>query len=91
VIVELSGPSVPHELSHIVPFFDIPFVPILEKGRNSYSMFIDLPKYPWVLRPIIEFATVEELLERIPSQVIAPAEEKHQDRQKLLDQVFRSP
>ena len=88
VIVDLSGPSVPQELSHIVPFFDIPFVPILEKGRNSYSMFVDLFKYSWVLRPIIEFANVEELLERMPTQVIAPAEEKHQARQKLLDELF---
>src|SRR5205085_4584252 len=51
VIVDLSGPSVPQELSHTVPFFDIPFVPILEKGKHSYSMFRDLYKYDWVLRP----------------------------------------
>ena len=88
VIVDLSGPSVPQELSHTVPFFDIPFVPIIEKGRRSYSMFVDLFKYPWVLRPLIEFATVEELLARMPAEVIAPAEEKHQARQKLLDELF---
>jgi len=88
VIVDLSGPSVPQELSHTVPFFDIPFVPIIEKDRRSYAMFVDLLKYPWVLRPPIEFATVEELLARIPSEVIAPAEEKHQARQKLLDELF---
>jgi uncharacterized protein YjbI with pentapeptide repeats len=89
VIVDLSGPSVPQELSHTVPFFDIPFVPIIEKGRRSYSMFVDLFKYPWVLRPPIEFATVEELLVRMPEEVIAPAEEKHLARQKLLDELFK--
>src|SRR6266567_790139 len=88
VIVDLSGPSVPAELSHTVPFFDIPFVPIIEKGQRGYSMFVDLFKYPWMLRPMIEFATVDELLARIPSEVIAPAEEKHQARQKLLDELF---
>jgi hypothetical protein len=41
-----------------------------------------------VLRPPIEFATVEELLARMPAEVIAPAEEKHQARQKLLDELF---
>ena len=41
-------------------------------------MFVDLFKYPWVLRPPIEFTTVEELLERMPVEVIAPAEEKYQ-------------
>jgi uncharacterized protein YjbI with pentapeptide repeats len=88
VIVDLSGPSVPQELSHTVPFFDIPFVPIIEKDRRSYSMFVDLFKYPWMLRPVVEFATVDELLARIPAEVIAPAEEKHQARQKLLDELF---
>ncbi|HEU5374092.1 MAG TPA: pentapeptide repeat-containing protein, partial [Ktedonobacteraceae bacterium] len=29
IIVDLSGPSVPQELSHTIPFLDIPFVPIL--------------------------------------------------------------
>ena len=91
VIVDLSGPSVPQELSHTVPFFDIPFVPILEKGKHSYSMFRDLLKYDWVLRPPLEFATVEELIARMPSEVIAPAEEKHQARQKLLDELFKKP
>ncbi len=89
VIVDLSGPSVPQELSHTVPFFDIPFVPIIEKGRKSYAMFVDLLKYDWVLRPLIEFASVEELLQRMPSEVIAPAEEKHRARQKLLDELFK--
>ena len=51
-------------------------------------MFVDLFKYDWVLRPPIEFATVEELLVRMPAEVIAPAEEKHQARQKLLDELF---
>lgn len=41
-----------------------------------------------VLRPLIEFATVEELLERMSAEVIAPAEEKHQARQKLLEELF---
>lgn len=88
IIVDLSGPSVPQELSHTVPFFDIPFIPILEKGRKSYAMFVDLFKYPWVLKPPIEFADVEDLLARIPSEVIAPAEERQQTRQQLLDELF---
>src|SRR5207244_16383 len=30
VIVDLSGPSVPQELQATIPFFDIPFVPIID-------------------------------------------------------------
>jgi uncharacterized protein YjbI with pentapeptide repeats len=89
IVVDLSGPSVPQELSHTVPFFDIPFVPILEKGRNTYAMFVDLLKYPWVLRPLVEFTDIPDLLARVPSEIIAPAEERHQARQQLLDELFR--
>ena len=53
VIVELSGPSVPQELYATVPHFRIPFVPILKKGSKNYSMFTDLLKYQWVLRPLL--------------------------------------
>ncbi len=52
-------------------------------------MFVDLLKYPWILRPPIEFATVEELRARMPSEMITPAEERHQARQKLLDESFK--
>jgi hypothetical protein len=32
---------------------------------------------------------VEELLERMPAEVIAPAEEKHKAKQMLLDELFK--
>ncbi|MBZ0298108.1 MAG: pentapeptide repeat-containing protein [Anaerolineae bacterium] len=88
VVVDLSGPSVPQELYATVPFFDIPFVPILEAGRHAYSMFVDLLKYPWVLKPPVEFESQAHLLEILPTRVVAVAEEKHQERQALLDQLF---
>jgi uncharacterized protein YjbI with pentapeptide repeats len=88
VIVDLSGPSVPQELYATVPHFKIPFVPIIEASRKPYSMAVDLLEYPWVVRPPITFTTTEELLEQLPTKVIAPAEEKHQGRQKLLDELF---
>lgn len=88
IIADLSGPSVPQELYSTVPHFKIPFVPIIEAGRRPFAMSVDLLEYPWVVRPIVTFATTEELLEKLPTMVIAPAEEKHQARQKLLDEIF---
>lgn len=90
VIVDLSGPSVPQELYATVPHFKIPFVPIVETGRKPYSMVADLFEYPWFLAPVIEFGNKEELIELMPSKVISPAEERHQERQSLLDQVFKA-
>ncbi len=37
VVVDLSGPSVPQELCTTIPFFKIPFVPIIERGSRPYS------------------------------------------------------
>jgi hypothetical protein len=89
VIADLSGPSVPQELYATVPHFKIPFVPIIEASRKPYSMAVDILEYPWVVRPPITFATIEELLEQMPTKVIAPAEEKYQARQMLLDELFK--
>ena len=73
VIVELSGPSVPQKLSAVVPHFDVPIIPIIEKGKPVYSMFVDLLKYPWVLQPPLEFTNRDELIELIPSKIIVSA------------------
>ena len=91
VIVDLSGPSVPQELYATVPHFKIPFVPIIEEGRKTYSMATDIFEYPWVLRPPVTFASTEELIELMPTRVVAPAEESHKERQKLLEELFNQP
>jgi hypothetical protein len=88
VIVDLSGPSVPQELYATVPHFDIPFIPILQKGRKEYSMFRDLLKYPWVVQPIVEFANQEHLIELLPSKILTPAEERAKERQQELKHLF---
>jgi len=88
VIVDLSGPSVPQELYATVPHFKIPFVPIIEKGKRSYSMFADILEYDWVIKPIIEFDNIDKLIKTLPSKVVAPAEKKHASRQKLLRKLF---
>ncbi len=88
IIADLSGPSVPQELYATVPHFKIPFVSIIEASRKPYSMAVDIFEYPWVVRPPVTFTTTEELVEQLPAKVIAPAEEKHQTRQKLLDELF---
>jgi uncharacterized protein YjbI with pentapeptide repeats len=88
IVVDLSGPSVPQELYATVPHFDIPFVPIIEKGRKMYSMSIDLWKYEWFLTPPVEFASKEELIELISSKIVDRAEERHHERQLLLDKIF---
>jgi len=89
VVVDISGPSVPQELYATVPFFDIPFVPIIDESRKPYSMYLDLYKYSWFL-PIVNFSSKDQLIKRIPLEVIFPAEEKCKERQRDLDRIFPS-
>jgi hypothetical protein len=89
VIADLSGSSVPQELYATVPHFKIPFVFILdEQSGRPYSMSLDIFEYPWVVKPLVYFANVEDLIRKIPMEVIAPAEEKYKERQALLTQLF---
>jgi hypothetical protein len=82
VIVDLSGRSVPQELYASVPFFDVPVVPIIARGEPPYSMFTDLLKYPWVVRPPIEFASTEHLQELIP-MMVAAAEDRQRAKRRV--------
>jgi uncharacterized protein YjbI with pentapeptide repeats len=90
VIADLSGPSVPQELYATVPHFKIPFVPILETRRKAYAMSVDILEYPWVIKPVVEFESKEQLKDLVPGRIVAPAEEKHRERQLLLTKLFGS-
>lgn len=87
-VVDLSGPSVPQELHAVVPHIKIPYVPIIEEGRKPYAMFVDLLQYDWVVRPVLRFAGEAQLLEMLPSKIIAPAEQKYEKRKELLKEIF---
>jgi uncharacterized protein YjbI with pentapeptide repeats len=87
VIVDLSGPSIPQELTATVPHFKIPFLTIMEKGKTVYSMFSDILEYPWVSPPL-EYASVNELMDLIPSEILEVAESRLTERLKLLDRIF---
>jgi len=87
VIVELSGPSVPQEITATVDLYEIPFVPILEKKRKDWSMFRDFLVKERVLETV-RFTDQDHLLELLPKEVIAPAERLVEKRQERLDEIF---
>src|SRR5262249_27447441 len=84
VVADLSGPSVPQELYATVPHLKIPFVPILEEGKRPYAMFADLLEYPWVLNPIVEFDSIPQLIQKLPDEIVSPAEMRIETRQAKL-------
>ncbi len=84
VVVDLSGPSVPQELYATVPHLEIPFVPILKKGSQEYSLFADLLGKDWVLKPPVEFESTADLLLMLPDKIISPAEKRVEARRAKL-------
>ncbi len=88
VIVNVGGTSIPQELYSAIPNVKIPFVPIIERGKDIRPLPGSLLESPWVIWPPLEFANKEELVELMLSQIVAPAEEMHKERQKLLKQLF---
>lgn len=91
VIVDLSGPSVPQELTATVPHYKIPFVPILEAGHKGWAMMMDLFEHDhFIGPPPVSFSNTEELVALLPERVIAPAEARLRTRRALLDELFRN-
>jgi Pentapeptide repeats (8 copies) len=87
VIVDLTGPSVPQEITATIDLHEIPFVPILEKGRGEWSMFPDFLLKDRVLDPV-HFIDQNHLLKVLAKEVIAPAEKLIEKRQRRLDEIF---
>jgi hypothetical protein len=82
VIADITNPSsAPLELQATVPDYQIPFVPILQKGEKPFSMFADLKaKYQWVL-PLLEYSSSAVLIKAFKKAIIDEAFEMHK---KLL-------
>jgi hypothetical protein len=52
-IVDITNPrSTPLELDATVKDYQVPFVPIIQKGKKPFSMFNDLQKYGWMLKTL---------------------------------------
>jgi hypothetical protein len=77
VIADITNPrSAPLELQATVPECMIPFVPILEKGEEPFSMFRDLwIKHDWMFDPI-RYPSVDRLIEVLDAEIVRPAKAK---------------
>src|SRR4029453_7727626 len=61
VIANIGKPrSVQQELQATIPNLEIPFLPIIEKGEQRYSMFRDLERKAWVAK-LVSYADQNDL------------------------------
>ena len=88
VIVDLSGRSVPQEITATVDLHEIPLSRSSRKTPRLVNVSRLLAKER-VVKPIVRFTDQAELLELLPKEVIARAEELIEKRQKVLDEIFR--
>lgn len=73
VIADLSGSSVPQELSAAVSNYDRPFMPILETGSKQSQSFSELLQNQNVFEPV-EFENQEQLLTLLQERIVVLAE-----------------
>jgi hypothetical protein len=83
VIVDLSGPSVPQEITATVDLYEIPFVPILEQKRKDWSTFKDFLGKERVLKPV-RFTDQNQLLE-------LPGQRSHRTRREVDRKASATP
>jgi hypothetical protein len=79
VIADVTNPkSAPLELQATVPDYQIPFVPIIQKGEDPFSMLADLQKRDWVL-PVVTYESGDYLIRILKKGIIDRAIEKHNE------------
>jgi uncharacterized protein YjbI with pentapeptide repeats len=65
IIADLTDPkSSPYESHVTVPDIAIPFVPIIQRGQDEFSMFEDLYDYGWVLKGF-KYKDIDHLLDNV--------------------------
>lgn len=79
VVADITNPrSAPLELQATVPDYQIPFVSILQKGEEPFSMFRDLwTKHDWMLEPV-DYVSEQQLLRIVQGAIVDRAMAKHQ-------------
>ena len=80
VIADITNSiSAPLELQVTIPDYEVPFVPIVQKGEPPFEIMRDLhKKYNWALNTLT-YASVETLIEALEPSIINSAIEKHNE------------
>src|SRR5207247_3091524 len=80
VISYVTNPkSSPLKLQATVPYYQIPFVPIIQEGESPFAMMVDLQKkYSWVL-DTLSYKSIDELIKALKPAIIDPAIQKHNE------------
>jgi len=82
-IVDITKPkSSPLELDATVSDYQVPFVPIIQRGEKPFSMFRDLGKYHWMLEKLT-YGSADALSHVTKPLIIDRALEEYRTIQRL--------
>lgn len=85
VIADLTDPrSVQQELTMIAPNVVVAIQPILLAGQEPWSMFPDLARRSRGLLPVQSYKDADDLIKRLNTHVVAPAEAKRAELQSFV-------
>ncbi len=84
VIADITdAKSIPQELQMIVPNLpSVPVQPLILTSQHEYGMFEHFTRFPWVL-PVYRYSDEVILLQSLQEKVVAPAEQKAKELEKL--------
>lgn len=90
VIVDITNPkSSPLELHATVPNYMIPFVPIIQKGEQPFSMFKDLAnRHEWIM-DTLQYDSIDKLVSKFENAILKPALKKHDELMVKKNQEMR--
>lgn len=91
IVADITDPkSIPQELAEIVKALpSVPVKPILQEGFEPWSMFESVAVHPWVL-DLVWYRDLADLLDKLPTRVLRPAEEKAAELGARLGALRRS-
>ena len=70
VIADLTEAKfVPQESLFAIPNIMMPFIPLLQNGYAPWSMWKDLESRPYVLKPIVSYDTIDDLLGKMTTVI----------------------
>jgi hypothetical protein len=59
-------------------------VPILEEQKKQYALADEILEFPWVLKPVLRYSSIEQLRADVSERMIEPAERMVLKRQEML-------
>ena len=92
IVVDLTdASSVPLELQATIPDLMVPVLPIVQAGRPMFSMFSDLQRRYFWIRPPVSYRDADELVRHVDAAILARAQAAAGEIRQRRAEAVRRP